>query len=412
MRAGTAVILALGLTSGGCATIPNVATGYYLPRTDLTVTVTRTVGCTKRTEGRGRGARTIHTLYSTAEAAWVAAYSADPAARHPFNLAALNSPLADGAITFDFYDDGRLKSVNSTTTGRGAEVVQAVANLVPMFAFSSDLVGATSADARNVAAQAEAACAAITAVAGEGKTVSLVYDYIEDFEPRPRGARATDDSPINCRSVEAAASAGTQECIVAQRRLIPLAARSSHLALVDAALRPLCVEFTSEQLPEAVEWDGNSRNAAVLHLRQAARFRGQAYEVRTDYVHRLRAAIPVRRDDVCGAGEDLRTRVGAGRFLVPLTRSASQVAFNGYSGEFDLPVPRGAPFGSNNLKLALAESGAIQTLGYGSVSGTASALGAAGTIANAMTDTDAEQADRIAQQQRLIRCQQDATTCE
>jgi hypothetical protein len=104
--------------------------------------------------------------------------------------------------------------------------------------------------------------------------------------------------------------------------------------------------------------------------------------------------------------------------LVPLVERASMALF-GNDGLYALPVPRGAPFGGSSMKLGLAESGAILTLGYGNVSGAAAAIGAAGSIGSAFTETDAERASRyesqanlIQQQQRLIRCQQNPAGCE
>lgn len=86
---------------------------------------------------------------------------------------------------------------------------------------------------------------------------------------------------------------------------------------------------------------------------------------------------------------------------------------------YELPVPKAAVFGKQVMTLKLADSGAILELKYGKDSGAASALAAANEAASHFKgDTTAEaakelkdEADLIAQQQRLVRCRANPTAC-
>jgi hypothetical protein len=407
MRGRIVVAAGAALSVGGCASIPDVQSTYYLPRGSTNVSVVRTVGCSSVTQNVGGTAVKVHTLYSTAAVTPTTKYSADLASPATLNFANLDGPLADSAITLEFYDDGRLKSVNSATTGRGTEVVQAVANLVPV-AFALQADGETAAERQQAQDEIDRACEQIDAVGGEDRVVTLEYDYSESYAPRLRAAHGDAEPPKPCP-----AGAAESDCAVAQPMLVRLAPSSAYLAGVDRLLRPICVSFDNPvQMGQPARWNGSRAAPNALHLRRAARFPLSVYE------------IPIAddgrpTDESChSAGLGARTRIGGGSALVPLPAAVSARLFRGDDGTYLLPIPRGAPFGSNSLKLGLAESGAVTTLGYGATSGTAGVIGAAGTIGAAATETDAEMAARyqaranlIQQQERLIRCQANRPGC-
>jgi hypothetical protein len=87
---------------------------------------------------------------------------------------------------------------------------------------------------------------------------------------------------------------------------------------------------------------------------------------------------------------------------------------------YDLPIPKAALFGAQKFTLTLSEAGAITAVEYGKNTGAAGPANAAGSIATALSpETVAAkaadlkaQADLIAQQQRLHRCQLNPTACQ
>jgi hypothetical protein len=93
--------------------------------------------------------------------------------------------------------------------------------------------------------------------------------------------------------------------------------------------------------------------------------------------------------------------------LVPLAKS------------FDLPIPRPPLFGKQGFVLELADSGAITSVSYSSLDGTASGLnaltaiaGAETSVAKAKADALKAQSDLIVQQERAILCRTKPADCK
>lgn len=401
MRLSILTTILCAALMGGCASLPNVTTSYRLPRAELAITVTRTVGCNAATNTDGVAQRRI--LYSTSSVAPSPRYSADPGdeARVDLNMAALNSPLVNASMSVDYYDDGRLRGLNSATAGQGSAVLEAVARLAPIVAFHRDESAGPPPDPQPAI---DAICREFDRVSPDGKPVSMIYEYREEFEPiMPEDAEActprTSTAPSNCS--------------VAPAQLIPLSRRSADFgAPLDGIVRlnnmlgQYCVTFEENGQLDPARWTP-SGNSMTLTLRLPVR-----YEVAVRDAARSGGTSGEARCSVAAAP------LWSGHALIPLSQAASMVAF-GNPGTYALPVPRGAVFGSNKLSLAVAESGAVTSLGYGAESGTAGAIGAVATAAGALHETDAERAGRyesqaniIAQQERLIRCRQNRETCE
>jgi len=88
-------------------------------------------------------------------------------------------------------------------------------------------------------------------------------------------------------------------------------------------------------------------------------------------------------------------------------------------GSYVVPVPKSALFGKQTFGLTVSDPGAVVSVNYAKDTGVAGSLNAAQAVGAAATpDTAAQQAaatkaeaDLIAQQQRLARCQADPKTC-
>lgn len=380
--------IGLAIMAPACASIPDVTANYYLPRADLTLTVTRTVGCGKRTEGNV----THRTLHSVATVAHDIRYSADTSQAYALPFARGGGIFADEGMALEFHEDGRLKGINATSTGRGGEVIQGIAGLLP-FALASNAVGPNvSASDR---AFVDQACRAIDEAVGEGKTISMIHEVTEDFLPSGAGDARR----------------------VAQPRWLPLAARGSSASeAVQAHLPQICVAFrpvdAADSLRAPAVWNGNRTRLSTLTLRRPARYQATVFQ----YVPQT-GETP--SDATCReVGQARRMPLWSATLHVPLTREASAIVFNGNDGHYAIPVPASAAFGGSQMTLALADSGAVTKLQYGSTSGAASALAATRSVADVIDTSTAErlaevrgQADLIQQQQRLVRCQADPASC-
>lgn len=114
----SALVIAL-LT--GCATIPDVSYSYYPAKWSSIITVTQTVGCnTAKTTAVVLNSASVTTEYSSNT-------DSEP---FKFKVKELQSLSADVDMTMTFTDDGRLKSINQSTTGQGEAVIKSAVSLI------------------------------------------------------------------------------------------------------------------------------------------------------------------------------------------------------------------------------------------------------------------------------------------
>ena len=155
--------LALGT---GCAHIPDVSVGYYLSRAKPSFKVTRTVACDSD-KNIIAGAVVVPTV----------THHADHGKPVSVVLTPLRGPLSDNDVKFDFYDDGRLKGVNTTTTGQAEGVLKTALTV------ASSMV----AIARTRAFDPKAACDYIEKTNPTQKLLTLTYEG--EVDPELKKAR-------------------------------------------------------------------------------------------------------------------------------------------------------------------------------------------------------------------------------
>lgn len=281
------------------------------------------------------------------------AYSADyEAGPVPVDVGSFSGTFANTDATFTLTEDGRLAGLNTTATGQGSEIIKAAVELAALV-----LPGASGGNENHEA------CEYIKANGDKG-VMTLTFAAVQ---------RAFGDQTVELRPI-------TED--VARYRIIR------------RLLGNVCM--TTTQVPNSgvarIERTGARRDDILLHLRQTKAIRLSFYQT----------------EAACGPGLPDTARIWDGRFIVPVPGQ-----------ETIFPIPRAALFGGNTSVVTLADSGAITSIRYARTSGAAAALGGASQlVSRADGDTAAEeaaeadaQADRIAQQQRLVRCRADPTTC-
>jgi hypothetical protein len=333
-------VLSLGCLLGGCASTPDVVYTYYPSQLQATATVTRTVDCTSD--------KTAVVIVNTPAISTV--YSADYS-RGPYSLRVkdLAGAIADADLSVNFFDDGRLKSVNASTTGQGEAVVKSAVSLIAAVAAAGGAGGGPAKPAPLPE------CAAISNWGG-GKPVTLTYSTVIDFVK---------------------AAAGTES-------LTPTSQSQALADQLQAVLPPLSIFVRSQQqIDSGATYIGpaGNRNAIFLTLQRTS-----------------------------SAKVEIQSK-GSAIFstILALPQPAT----------YPLPIPKSAIFGKQTFSLTLADSGAIASIDYGKLSGASGALNAATSATGAAapestTNKAAEikaQADLIAQQQRLARCQAQPDKC-
>jgi hypothetical protein len=112
------VLIAFNAVLAGCASLPNATIKYYLPRTNVSFKVVRTVACDAE-----------NYLVISNAATPVVAHVADPKKGKTIALSALKGTFSDSDIKVDFYDGGRLKDINASTTGEGEGILKTVISI-------------------------------------------------------------------------------------------------------------------------------------------------------------------------------------------------------------------------------------------------------------------------------------------
>ncbi|MGB3457299.1 MAG: hypothetical protein WBA35_13145 [Litorimonas sp.] len=102
----------------GCASTPDVAINYYHAKTDVDVTVLRTVKCSAKEDIVSASTVTVATRHS-----------ADDRAPQSLRLADMKGSFADASATVSFYPDGRLQGINGKGEGRGSEILTSAVKL-------------------------------------------------------------------------------------------------------------------------------------------------------------------------------------------------------------------------------------------------------------------------------------------
>ena len=342
--------LSLLCLASGCASTPDVVYRYYPARIQATATVTRTIDCTTdKTAVVIVNTPAITTVY-------VANHGLAPYALHIKELA---GAIADADVSFSFFDDGRLKSVNASTTGQGEAVVKSAVGLITTIAAAggggAGEGGAGGGGGGFVKAPPLPECSVISNFGG-GKPVTLTYSTVIDFK---KAADAEDALPPTPQSQA-------------------LADRLSNV------LPPLSVFLRSQK----------DNDSGALYAGPAAN----------------RDALFLTLQRTASAQVEIQSQ-GSAIFATVLTLPLPST--------YVLPIPKAEVFGKQTFSLTLAESGAITAVDYGKLSGASGTLNAATSAVGATAPESAAgraaelkaQADLMAQQQRLARCQAQPDKC-
>lgn len=282
-------------------------------------------------------------------------YSADHSANRSIDLGGLDSTFVNAQLDFAFTEDGRLSGLNTTQIGQGSEIIKALMQVVDL------TLPAAGGDDR----QRKDACDYIRANGKDG-VMTLNFSALENFATLPRWATV---QPTDQALFE----------------------------IVAPLLGTLCQSVEAQPDGPGVIVGAGSARDVRLNLRRPAS------------VMVLVASTP--------GGECANPTEAEAARRTPIWRGVALAPQRGV--DYWLPIPRPALFGQQTFSVTIADSGAVTALKYGDQSGVAGALGAAAEVGGRLKeDTDAEvaarasgEADRIAAQQRLIRCRIDPSTC-
>ncbi len=276
-------------------------------------------------------------------------HSADMSSRRTLALSGVRGTFSDSDVKLEYHEDGRLSGVNASSTGQGESILKTAITLATAV-FAID--GGTRAYPDE--------CADIKTYGG-GKPLTITYEGSVDL------TKGQDDA----------------------QNLAPDTASAYYADHFKAILGGVCAFMAGSITPQPpAQYQAKSRDV-LLHLRQP----GTAKIKLT--------AGPING---CGGAEIWNDSVPAAQLGTPYT----------------LPIPAAALFGKQQFAVGITESGALKNVQYSSNTGAGQVFNIGSTALTALQgDTTAQkvaeakaEADLIAQQQRLVGCLADPTTCK
>ena len=357
----------------GCASTPDVTLSYRLAEWELAIAVVHTITCSTDSKTM------IVDRSATAVPVFRARLTGDP---EILRLRDLGSVFADSELKVEFTEDGRLKSINQSTTGQGEAVLKAAVSAAGSLAAAAmpltmvaKAVEVRGADAKGLSQSTntvdsktvcDAIAARIAVATGKPVQVSLTQTATAtEAKPMQRLEFASDyQSSVSTALQEAGLNLGGQYVLSWSQD------RKENLQPVSAAS------------------PGGDGDRVALKLQRLRRWTLKISDVYGDLLDRL-LALPA--DATC-----------AGATCAEATRAEAT---------FDVPIPKSALFGKQTFGLILAESGRIVSVTYNRGQGVANALGALGAAAGAETAFDNAKTAALKAAAELVAAHQRAAKC-
>jgi hypothetical protein len=362
----TSLILTAAALSA-CASAPDVTYSYYLPTSKTAVTLTQTIDCTE--DGKYILTYAAPSIATTN----VSDHGKDSNGKEirlvDIPLKRLDSELADIDFSFNLFDDGRLKSINATSTGQGETIVKSAVTLI-------------SAAATFAAGKEDHApnCKAVKKW-GKGKPVTLVYSNMSN--PADLGAdiakldadflQAQADIIRADADIQNGGDIANAEALKARAKVVIDRKQSFNLEPAkDETSKAIYKDLNQDNLLPNLQIAVDPSSAVILPPANYAGCGPDTKEV----------CISLRRTKSVKFNITARTdAIYTGNVVVPGTADADI---------YKLPIPDAALFGKETFILTLNDAGGIVTIDYGKGSGAASAMNAGVTIVNAITPGSSE----------------------
>ena len=330
------ILLASGLTFvlSACASTPDVNLNYYLPNSKIDFKVVKSVTCDVDENLKIAASPLIETTdYSD--------YQSD---KRYISIKELDGMFSNSSLAVTWYDDGRLKGINSKSTGVGTSVINSITEAV--------ITGVSLAGLRS------SHCDQINAT--DDKVVSFTYVY----------------KTLNSDNVDSVIDRNIQLELTQESKK-----KRSDFELESYILDTHGAKITQSSFELVSLGNSGDNDFIPLQLRSPSQ---------------LTMSL---KDNKGKSKKAKKTIAGVGTYSVP--------------------IPKSAAFGATEFALSLFPTGGIETISYGKESGIGAAADTGKTFLSRFESETAgekalnfkNEADLIAQQQRLIRCEADPASC-
>lgn len=353
------LLLSVGVLSlSACASTPDVDLKYYPTVSTIEASVKQWVTCNASDTAVFSSALATYTVTHVADNSLTPAQSA----AFSINPSKMDSTFNNSDFTITYYEDGRLKGINASNVGQGQEVIQSASSLIGAAFGLPFAINAKGGMPIEGAAEGpyKAVCEVINGADKTKRHAVLELNYNGSILPE-----------LNKSAAKKLDADGRSSAII-QR----LQREGLDIGNVEV------VAEVASTVPQLVKSLDAEHQANFITLRQASH-----------------------------AKLSSRLTFNDGSLSTP----SKQVFFVlDNAGTYKVPMPKTAAFGTSTFELELSEAGAITKIKYGNTGSSNAALGTLNSLAGAFdseSESAKDQADRIAQEQRLLRCQADPANC-
>ena len=357
----TGMIVTMALAFAGCAQIPDVTARYYSAKTDVHVRLVRTLGCDAQ-----------NYPYLTSAVTSVITHSADVNSEHTFRPADFGAFFANGDVKLEFYPDGRLKGLNSSATGQAQPILDAAIKVAGgPFSIENNKAKPKCADFR-----------ARYADKPQTLVFEVRYSLAEPTSPPANAGEAPAWTPPQPISIP------------------PDPQYADQWSEFYELLGTPCLAFTSTGTTKApitakgVSSDGWADSESAGSDAQISLKARQPAQVRVSV--RLAYQPDCRGNEIWAS-------------VIPVAQLGAK---------YTIPIPKPPLFGKQTFAASFDEAGGLGVLQYSQDSGATSGLTAIDTaqasgktMAAEETSALKAEADLIAAQQRLVKCQITPASC-
>ena len=348
-----------------CASVPDVKISYYHSKPNINVTVTQLLTCDALQERIFESARLTTTI----------THSAGRKADTELRLNDFDGDFRDGDLSFKFFPDGRLKTINANVTGTGEKTINSIASVVgSIFGLNYKGLGPFSGPdlpLEPTNPEIKAICDVINH-GNDKKNGIMTLTYSKEFQGIPSNGNLAPDqkSDIKLQKIAKKLSA------IGQNNGNLISSVRITFAGDDSAFSPLGYG------EDFVKSDTNKY--VYLDVQKT-----QKYTVSAERVF----------NESLNVGFE-NTNIPSSTILVASTETRS------------VPIPKGGAFGTSKFSVILNEMGSIVSIGYNNSNGLSSALDSMNVGLNELQKkTDEEVADGIAQHARRLRCEAAPSEC-
>jgi hypothetical protein len=388
--------VAAALVLAGCGKIPDVTLSYYFPRAKTQFAVTQTIGCSPKMDGKHRVIRSVISVISTTTNSADLDWKNDDGCPHQGHLRyrAFEGTFNDADATVTLTPDGRLASINASSSGQGGAIVKSLATVVGAVALlGPPPAGPFVETAEDKACEKVDTFSAVPAASGDAKGASLVT---LTYNATVTHKAATGVDPTFAVDTVNSSGYDDQSGDRTNITLVPDAASTPAYDALRGQLGDRVVTTLKVNSTKASQRVMTSTTPTTVTS-------GGGFPLELNKV----AAVNLEIDG--HAGDMLQsTQIWGGAVPIPMRET------------YQIPIPSPAMFGKTAFGISLSDYGSVTSLHYGETYGASEALDAVGQIASVLKPKTTEdvvndlkgQADLIAQQQRLIGCQVSPSTCK